>query len=950
MTHLRSSPSSLTPRPHRRAPMPRAATIGVLIAGLAIAVAGCGGETISADAHVRQAETYIAAGDLRAGVIELKNAIQQDPEDPKARLLLGTTYLALGDPLGAEKELARARELGAPPQDVLVPLAHAWNLQGMFDKTLEHVVLDDAMAGPVRLEALVARARAERGLGRLDAAQAHLDQALSLAPDHPAALVERARLAIQQNDLDTAATFVDRAKAAAPEQAEPEQAEVWAVAGDLALSAGRPAEAVAAFEKAAASGLQTLGSRLSLAQARIANGEVEAAILVLDDLHRQVPDHPAVSYLRAVAAYQTNDFEGAKAYGQKVLAQAPDHLDTLLILGGAHFALGENEQAVDRLRSFVTGVPHHAPARRVLGAALLRAGDPAGAQRILRPLIDDRDTDDDATLLAMLGTAAVRSGDLAGGKTYLQRLAQAQPDNAMARAQLGAVRLDLGEIEEGFADLEQAVSQDPGGRALAVLAISSLRAGRLDKALEAAQKLTVDSPQSALGPTLTGIVSAASGKPEEARAAFQRARALDPNAPGAGFNLAAFEFKQGNPDAAHQILLETLENNPKDPQVLQRLGTLEALIGHPAARSRFVELLALEPDNLPAKIALAQLHLQDGEPQRALDLTERLHRSDPGNLELGGVVGRAHLAAGRPQQAAAVFRSLIQAHPDAVPPRLALAQALMTAGEQGQARDQLEAVIEIDPGNDAAGLALARFASAEGDWQRAERMLATLEPIAADTPEVLELRGDIAVAAERLDEAASLYQKVLQSEPTGMRLIKLAALERRAGNPNAFSRLQDWLADHPDDVAARLALADARLAAQDHRAARQEYERIITIAPDNIVARNNLAWLLWQEGNVSAALPHIETALELAPESPQVQDTAGMVLLAAGETERALGLLRKAADASPEDATIHYHLAQALHASGAAQQARQVLEQVLSGGEPFPERQQAEALFKQLKG
>lgn len=945
MTHSRFLIPSLPPRVHRLKPMPSAAPLALLLLGLALTVGGCGEQGLSADAHVSKAERHIAAGDLRAGVIELKNAIQQDPDDLNSRLLLGTSYLTLGDPLGAEKELMRARELGAPAEEVLVPLARAWNGQGAFDKTLKEVVLEDTPSGPSRLDALVVRAHAHRGLGQLDAARVHLDEALALAPDHPPALIERARLAIQQEDLGTAAVFVDRARAAAPEQTE-----VWTVTGDLALAAGRPAEAVAAFEKVTRDELAPFGLRLALAQARIANEEFEAAIVVLDELHRQAPDHPAVNYLRALAAYQTEEFETAKAFGQKVLARVPHHLDTFLIIGGAHFALGENEQAVDRLKSFVASVPGHAPARRLLGAALLRAGDPAGARQILRPLVGERDSGDDAALLAMIGAAAVRSGDLAGGKTYLQRLAQAQPDNAMARAQLGVVRLDLGEIDEGFADLEQAVRQDPGSQALAVLAIGSLRAGRLDKALEAAQKLAEEDPQSPLGPTLAGIALASSGKPDQARAAFEQARALDPAAPGAGFNLAALEFKQGRPEAAHRILLETLDKNPKDPQVLHKLGTLETLLGDPAARSRFVELLTLEPDNLSAKIALAQLHLQDGEPQRALDLTERLHRADPANLQLAGVVGQAYLAAGRPHDAAAVFRGLIAAHPDAVVPRLALAQALATAGEQGQAREQLETILALDPPNQAAGLALARLASAEGDWQRAERMLAALEGTAADSADVLELRGDIALAAGRLDEATHLYRRVLDSAPTGMRLMKLAAVERRAGNPNAPSILQDWLADHPDDVAVRLALADARLAAQDNAAARQEYERIITIDPQNVVARNNLAWLLWQAGEVNAALPHVTTALELAPDSPQVQDTAGMVFLAAGDAARAVGLLRKAAEASPQDATIHYHLAQALHATGEVQQARQVLEQVLGVGEPFPERQQAEALFRQLKG
>lgn len=920
-----------------------AAGTGALVVGLAFAVGGCGNEELSADAHVAKAEESIAAGDLRASVIEFKNAIQRNPQDPKARLLLGTTYLALGDPASAEKELTRARELGAAAQDVLVPLAQAWNDQGAYERTLKELALDEAAPGRHRTRVLVVRGLAHLGLGQPEAAQAFLDEALAITPDDASALVGRARLAMQQEDLERAAFLVDRAHTVAPEDAE-----VVVARGDLALAAGRPADAVAAFETLVGRVPGNFSYKMSLAQAMIANGQAEAALQTLDAMIRRAPKDPQVNYLAALAAYQMENFSAAKAYGHTVLDAAPEHLGTLLIVGGAHFALGENEQAVIRLKSFVRRVPQHEPARRVLGQALLKAGDPAGAQQVLQPLVHDKGNGD-AALLAMIGTAALRSGDLQSSKTYFQWLAETQPENAAARAHLGAVRLDLGEIEDGLADLETSVGQDPNSRTLALLATSYMRMGLLDKAMEAAQKLNHEHPDSALGPTLAGIIHVWKQDPDQARAAFQKARALDPDGPGAGLNLATLDFKEGNLEAARQVLLETLERNPQNPRVLQRLGELEAVMERPEAKARLVAWMALEPQNVQPKVLLAQLHLQAGEPQKALDLTQRLLQSDPQNIQLGGVVGRAYLALERPNEAASVFRALSEAHPDAVAPRLALAQALVSVGEQGQAKEQLEKVRQLDPQNVPVKVALARFAIAEGELAHAKHMLSAVDD-AAGNPDVLELRGDVADAEGRLDEARSLYKQALKQGPMSARAIKLAMVERRAGNPNYLSTLEGWLADHPDDVAVRLAMADARLSAQNHEAARKEYEKIIEIAPDNVVARNNLAWLLWQSGNVTAALPHIQTALELAPESPQVQDTAGSVFLAAGDAGRAVALLRRAAQSSPQDATVRYHLAQALHAVGESGQAHAILEQVLDDGEPFPERQQAEVFFRQLNG
>ena len=259
-----------------------AAGIGAVVVGLAVAVGGCGNETLSADAYVAKAEESIAAGDLRAGVIELKNAIQRNPQDPKARLLLARTYLALGDPASAEKEATRARELGAAAQDVLVPLAQAWNDQGAYERTLKELALDDAAPEQHRTNTLVVRGLAHLGLGQLEAAQAHLDEALAATPDDASALVGRARLAMQQKDLEKATSLVDRANAVAPEDAE-----VVATRGDLALAADRPANAVAAFRTLVGRVPGNLNYKLSLVQAMIANGEAEAAVGTLDEMIRR---------------------------------------------------------------------------------------------------------------------------------------------------------------------------------------------------------------------------------------------------------------------------------------------------------------------------------------------------------------------------------------------------------------------------------------------------------------------------------------------------------------------------------------------------------------------------------------------------------------------------------------------------------------------------------------
>jgi len=61
-----------------------------------------------ASALVEEAERHIAAGDLKAAEIELKNAVSESPDDPAIRRRLAELHLQLGDAAAAELEARRA--------------------------------------------------------------------------------------------------------------------------------------------------------------------------------------------------------------------------------------------------------------------------------------------------------------------------------------------------------------------------------------------------------------------------------------------------------------------------------------------------------------------------------------------------------------------------------------------------------------------------------------------------------------------------------------------------------------------------------------------------------------------------------------------------------------------------------------------------------------------------
>ena len=76
-------------------------------------------------AYVKEAEQYIAQGNLKAAEIQLRNAIREAPQDPVLRARLAEVYLQLGDAISAEREARAARERNGNEADYLPVLADA---------------------------------------------------------------------------------------------------------------------------------------------------------------------------------------------------------------------------------------------------------------------------------------------------------------------------------------------------------------------------------------------------------------------------------------------------------------------------------------------------------------------------------------------------------------------------------------------------------------------------------------------------------------------------------------------------------------------------------------------------------------------------------------------------------------------------------------------------------
>ena len=116
---------------------------GAIFAAAIALLAGSSAFAKDSSSSIKDAEQYVAKGNLKAAEIELRNAIREAPQDPFLHARLADVYLQLGDVVAAEREARTARDNGGNEADFLPVLADALLRQEKFADLADLVKPDD---------------------------------------------------------------------------------------------------------------------------------------------------------------------------------------------------------------------------------------------------------------------------------------------------------------------------------------------------------------------------------------------------------------------------------------------------------------------------------------------------------------------------------------------------------------------------------------------------------------------------------------------------------------------------------------------------------------------------------------------------------------------------------------------------------------------------------------
>jgi tetratricopeptide (TPR) repeat protein len=422
--------------------------------------------------------------------------------------------------------------------------------------------------------------------------------------------------------------------------------------------------------------------------------------------------------------------------------------------------------------------------------------------------------------------------------------------------------------------------------------------------------------------------------------------------------LGTIRLQQNRLDESVTLLGEAIRLEPRLVGAQLTLGQVYTLQNKPElALARFRAVLALDPGNPSARLALARAELEKGNYPQALTLTEPAQsalRQSPEGLY---VVTAARLKTGRREeapalaadwkrlpnvpQAASIAFGLLLVQADAVDEGIGvlehaaqvggasyelvfnLAGAYSMKKNAARALERYDAALSIRPDAlDALRLA-AGLAERNGELERSLSYWLRAKKLAPGDPGILLGFGRVCFKMDLLEDADAALAKAAASKPGDIQyLYTLAAVKvGRRQYDEARSLLQPLVEVHPRDAHLRYAMGTV-LYTQGHlKEAAEHLRESIRLEPDQLPSYYYLALVARDQGSHEEATAMLENLLARHPDHAGANEVLGVLLMSAQRHEDAERRLRAAVRLNPASVKASYQLGLVLARLGKKEEA-----------------------------
>ena len=910
--------------------------------GLAALLGACTGQ--SAKQQLASAKEYLARNDPKAALIEIKSALQKEPDLAEARYLLGAALLKEGNFGAAEIELRKALASGQPESDVVPGIATAMYQSGKIRKLLEEwadTKLNEASAA-ANLQTTLAGAYGL--IGRQDDANSALTAALAADPEYGPALVARARLRAAQRDFDGALAEVNAVLAKSPKYAE-----AWKLKGDILLfgKADR-ANSLLAYKSSADADPSFVPGHTAVVVALLEADRTQEAASQLKLLRAAAPKDLQTSFLEAHLAFREKQYPAAREILQRLLTASPGSSRVLLLAGAVELQLNSLQPAEALLGRALQSEPGLVPAQRLLISARLRKGEPKRALEALTDFASKGPVD--PQLYSLAGQVFLENNDIDRASAYYELALKRDPDSAAKQTAVVMSRIAGGKATDGLDQLRTIAKSDEGTTADLALVTTHLQRNDFDKAIQALAQLEAKPHDSALAGNLRGRIFAAKGDAALARQSFEKVLAVDKANFSAASSLALLDMADRKADAAKGRFEALLAADPKNAQALVALARLASATDADKAEVAALLNKAIQaaPTEASPRLMLIEFHLRNRDQKDALSVAQSGTLALPDSYELLDALGRVQQLSGAFNQAVTTYAKLIALRPTSAHPHIRMAEAHVSNNDVAAAEKSLRKALEVKPDSLEAARGLVMLGIGGRKYDEALRMARAVQKIYPKLPTGYLLEGEVAKAQKNPGLAAEGYRRGLANTESAELAAKLHSTLLTTGKEGEASQLAaKWRKDHPDDVEFLMYLGDVAIARKRLTEAETAYLAVLKARADHPPALNNLAWVMGKLGK-AGAIAHAEKATKLAPQQAAYLDTLAGLQAEANAVAAAIESQRRAVELEPENGQFRLQLAKLYSKAGDKSKARAELDKLTQLGDKFAGQPEVAALLKAL--
>lgn len=911
----------------------------LIAAGL---ISACGDE--KPEVLIAAAKSSLEKNDQKTAIIQIKNALQVNPNLPEARFLLGTALLKNGDAPAAEIELDKSLRLKYSDDLVVPKFVQSLLLQGKFKKITDDFAKTELQSAASKADLQISLSKAYAAQGLAELSKSALNSALSYEPDNADALIMKARDYAAKSDFSAAVSQID-----AVILKHPGNAEALKIKGDILLyGKGDLDGALLAYKKSVEVKDNYVPGYAGVLTILFQQEKLDDAQKELDSLKKIAEKNPQTKYFEVQLAYQKKDYVAARSLAQQLLKITPDNPVALQSAGLIEFQLNSFLQAEIYLSKAVATNSALSVARRVLVMTYLRMGQPDKALSTLNPGLKQEPTD--TALYSIAGEVFLQNGDIKKAGEYFSKASKLDPKDPRKRTSVALVQMMGGDTVSAFNELDDIASSDQGITANLALISAHLRRQEFDKALKAIDGMEKKQPNNPLVFNLRGKVQISQKDYSNARKSFEKAVEINPTYFPAVASLAGLDVFEKKPENAKKRLEDLLTKDPKNSQALLGLAELQARTGGKKEdiADSINRAITANPSEIGPRILLVDFYLRNKDNKAALTAAQNAATVLPDSLEVLDALGRTQLASGDTNQAISSYTKLASLQPQSVPALMRLAGANIVAKNTAAAEQSLNKVLELKPDLLEAQSNLIMLNISAEQYTKAIDIARTVQKQRPKEAVGYVLEGDVNVAQKKWDDALTAYRTGLKQstalEPATKIHAILSSTDRKS---EADKFAETWMKDHPKDMPFVTYLADAALVKKDYASAEKYYQLVIRSQPDNAVAFNNLAWI---EGQLKkdGAIAYSEKANKLAPNQPAFMDTLATLLSEKGDHAKSIELQNKAVALQPENPVFKLNLAKIYIKSGDKKQAKMLLDDLAKLGDKFSNQSEVDAALKSL--